>query len=976
MLLALSTTGLCIASVNEKNDSTKSSSVSLSHSNATQYDVKFVNDKGSELKTIKVNEGETPSYGDTSALVPESLIAGYDYTFKTWLPALSPAYADVTYKAAYTATIKKYTVTWYDDDEATVLQTKNDVTYGSIPTYSETLPTKTGYIFKGWKDKDGNTPTKVTDDIDYYAYYEVDPSVQGIDLEINCFSGSYVKVNDSYYSNYKKHYSSQPTETLVFWLEKDSSYPDYPYAVSTSPSTTDVTYTYNRHTGEFKITSLPSSVKFTFRIERPYAHVIFDYVASEVSGMNEAIINCSQTTGIDWGDDSEMEWQSGIRNHVYPKDTTKSYTISLYQNHHYSFTNTSGESLGIGNENNITSISLLSFDSCSISNYQFAHLKNLTKFNFNNNVTSIGDYAFCDTGLVNVTMPQSPASGCYTSIGTNAFASCPNLKTVVIPKTTTTMGENVISSHTVAYCVSQSKPDGWNDNWNGTTNKAPVYWGYQFNEKDANFQYVDYATSTNDDAPQVAVQKYIGSNPTPTIPATHKDKYNVDRPISIIGDSSFKDDTNITSVTFEEGMSSSLTIDDNAFSGCVNLTTVDLSKVTFVPKIGANVFNNCTKMNNRSIVVDNSLYVDFVKDPNWIPYKDLIKTPLDVEIKSTNLEITMTGLKAPGQELTFTLKPNSTHLAYELPTSNFTAKVTDSAGDHTVDVTVSNNVGTFKFTPAAETTKVTVAADVFKIVFNSAEGYFDDVTTKKTITQYLQLDATPVAPTNIKRGPDAYNNYTFNNWYPTLEKATADTTYEAQYSATMKDIFNIRWFISKDATTPLSEETIAKLTMPSHDEVYRPSDTHHYRFIDWRDKLDDSEITYAYKDTDYYAKCEIDDELTVHFVGVNVVESGTSKSEFYDTANFNSSPGSYFFTPLVCTLDEVTVSVTYAHNEPGAPQYNWNKSTGELTIGTIKDDIEISVAVQDLVLNDCSWNEISAISKTGHAFAVAPGFCV
>jgi hypothetical protein len=54
--------------------------------------------------------------------------------------------ADKTVYAAYTASPRTYTITYYDSDGVTVLKTET-LAYGTTPTYS---PTKTGVSFSGW----------------------------------------------------------------------------------------------------------------------------------------------------------------------------------------------------------------------------------------------------------------------------------------------------------------------------------------------------------------------------------------------------------------------------------------------------------------------------------------------------------------------------------------------------------------------------------------------------------------------------------------------------------------------------------------------------------------------------------------------------------------------------------------------------------------------------------------------------------
>jgi hypothetical protein len=66
-------------------------------------------------------------------------------------------------------------------------------------------------------------------------------------------------------------------------------------------------------------------------------------------------------------------------------------------------------------------------------------------------------------------------------IGSLAFASCYNLKSVIIPASVTTVGELVFAEcfeMTDIYCEAESKPDAWSESWNVECN-ATVHWGYK-----------------------------------------------------------------------------------------------------------------------------------------------------------------------------------------------------------------------------------------------------------------------------------------------------------------------------------------------------------------------------------------------------------------------------------------------------------------------------------------------------------------
>lgn len=96
--------------------------------------------------------------------------AQYNYTFGGWATEANGAAdadwnkavtEDKTVYAAFTGAVRYYTITFYDEDGTTVLNTKS-VAYGSVPSYT---PTRDGYNFKGWVPEIAT----VTEDASYIA---------------------------------------------------------------------------------------------------------------------------------------------------------------------------------------------------------------------------------------------------------------------------------------------------------------------------------------------------------------------------------------------------------------------------------------------------------------------------------------------------------------------------------------------------------------------------------------------------------------------------------------------------------------------------------------------------------------------------------------------------------------------------------------------------------------------------------------
>lgn len=98
--------------------------------------------------------------------------AQYDYSFSNWTGDFEALSEARDYYAEYYSTIRKYNVYFYNDTE--LLQTVENVQYGSSATYTGATPTKLGvdnpeeYVFKGWLP----TPTNITGETYCYALFK------------------------------------------------------------------------------------------------------------------------------------------------------------------------------------------------------------------------------------------------------------------------------------------------------------------------------------------------------------------------------------------------------------------------------------------------------------------------------------------------------------------------------------------------------------------------------------------------------------------------------------------------------------------------------------------------------------------------------------------------------------------------------------------------------------------------------------
>ena len=133
------------------------------------YTVTWKNWDGAVLETDEsVEYGTTPAYnGETPTKAAD---AQYTYTFKGWDTEIAEVTGDVTYTATFDQTLNKYTVTWKNGD--TVLETDENVEYGTTPEYNGDTPTKAAdaqytYTFKGWDPEIAD----VTGDVTYTAMF-------------------------------------------------------------------------------------------------------------------------------------------------------------------------------------------------------------------------------------------------------------------------------------------------------------------------------------------------------------------------------------------------------------------------------------------------------------------------------------------------------------------------------------------------------------------------------------------------------------------------------------------------------------------------------------------------------------------------------------------------------------------------------------------------------------------------------------
>ncbi|MCR5067645.1 MAG: BspA family leucine-rich repeat surface protein [Erysipelotrichaceae bacterium] len=130
------------------------------------YTITFVDEDGTVLDQQTLAYGEIPVYaGETPT---KASTVQYTYTFNGWDPEIVAVTADATYMATYREEIRKYTITWMDDD-GDIIDTTS-VAYGVMPSHDDPYKEATAqytYTFAGWNPE----IVMVTGDAIYTATY-------------------------------------------------------------------------------------------------------------------------------------------------------------------------------------------------------------------------------------------------------------------------------------------------------------------------------------------------------------------------------------------------------------------------------------------------------------------------------------------------------------------------------------------------------------------------------------------------------------------------------------------------------------------------------------------------------------------------------------------------------------------------------------------------------------------------------------
>ena len=113
--------------------------------------ITWQNEDGTILAVDEVANGQIPVFQGLTPTKDSS--SQYEYSFAGWREEIVPAYSDGVYTASFIENIRKYEISWFNDNGSLI---KTDyVQYGLLPSYSGVTPSKkssnsTNYAFAGW----------------------------------------------------------------------------------------------------------------------------------------------------------------------------------------------------------------------------------------------------------------------------------------------------------------------------------------------------------------------------------------------------------------------------------------------------------------------------------------------------------------------------------------------------------------------------------------------------------------------------------------------------------------------------------------------------------------------------------------------------------------------------------------------------------------------------------------------------------
>lgn len=380
-------------------------------SKARSFKAQFVNYDGALLDVENVFYGDTAIYAGDPPEKPTTLRATYSWT--GWDKPLANIKENTTFTAQFSETINRYTVTFKNYD-GTLLYRKT-VDYGETVTYSGVTPTRPAegrynYTFKSW-----DFPlTSVTHDLTLTAQF-----AESIRDLTSGFTLSY----DSYKKRYKiESYSGTDTDVYVASTFDDGTHGVHPISVIGNNVFSD--YHVTNHVRsvflEDNVTVLEyAAFESASALEKVRLSDSLLTIGERCFEYDEKFASLDLPASVSTiGQSAFYNVKSGFLLNIDAKNPYFVFEDHLLKNKDKTIIH---EAIGLPSSSVLT----IPEGATAIDGYAFAYCNNLTRLTLPSSLTTIGDMAFFNSGLLSLTFKDSPVS-----IGSNAFNACYGLQSI------------------------------------------------------------------------------------------------------------------------------------------------------------------------------------------------------------------------------------------------------------------------------------------------------------------------------------------------------------------------------------------------------------------------------------------------------------------------------------------------------------------------------------------------------------------